>query len=325
MKVLAVTNLWPAPGSFRGVFVAEQVEGLRKLGHDVDVEVVAQSRGKADYLLAAPRVRRRASGGGYDLVHVHYGLTALSARLVGRVPRVLSLYGSDVNEPWQRRITRLTAGRPAVRVYPSRRLVEAAGDPSGVVVPNGIDFDLFTPLSPEDRAAARSRLGFKPDDLVVLFGAAPDNTVKRYEIFSAVLAALRERGLPVRELILPGPGQVRADVVPKFAAADLLLVTSRQGTESGPLIVKEAAAMDLPVVSVDVGDVREVLAGVTPSAVVPFPPSPSDPELVSALVTAAAEVLGAGARSDGRSKIARYDQDAVVRTLVDVYSRILGR
>jgi teichuronic acid biosynthesis glycosyltransferase TuaC len=325
MRILAVTNLWPTPGSFRGVFVAEQVEGLRTLGHDVDVEVVAQSRGTADYLLAAARVRRRARGGGYDLVHVHYGLTALSSRLVGGVPRVLSLYGSDVNEPWQRRITRLTAGRPAVRVYPSRRLVEAAGDPAGVVVPNGIDFDLFTPFTPEDRAAARSRLGFKPDDLVVLFGAAPDNAVKRYDIFTAVLAGLRERGLPVRELILPAPGQVRADVVPKFAAADLLLVTSRQGTESGPLIVKEAAAMDLPVVSVDVGDVREVLADVTPSAVVPFPAAPSDPELVSALVSASAEVLESRSRSDGRSRIARYGQEAVVRELESVYRRVLSR
>ncbi|MDQ7908655.1 glycosyltransferase family 4 protein [Phytohabitans sp. ZYX-F-186] len=318
MKVLAVTNLWPTEGSFRGVFVAEQVEGLRKLGHDVDVEVVAQSRGVKDYLLAAPRVRRRARAARYDLVHVHYGLTALSARLVGRVPRVLSLYGSDVNEPWQARITRLTAGHPAVRVYPSKRLVEAAGDPAGVVVPNGIDFDFF---APGDRAAARSRLGFGPDEVVVLFGAAPDNAVKRYDIFTAVLAGLRERGLPVRELILPGPGQVRADVVPKFAAADLLLVTSRQGTESGPLIVKEAAAMGLPVVSVDVGDVREVLDDVTPSAVVDFPPS--DPELVEALVAASARVLESGSRSDGRAKIARYDQDAVVRQLAAVYERAL--
>jgi glycosyltransferase involved in cell wall biosynthesis len=323
MRVLAVTNLWPTPGSFRGVFVAEQVEGLRKLGHDVDVEVVAQSRGAKDYLLAVPRVRRRAKSARYDLIHVHYGLTSLSSRLAGRAPRVLSLYGSDVNEPWQARITRLTAGRPAVRVYPSKRLVEAAGDRSGVVVPNGIDFELFAPLSGDERAAARERLGFKPDDLVVLFGAAPDNAVKRYDVFTAVLAGLRERGLPVRELILPAPGQVRADVVPKFAAADLLLVTSRQGTESGPLIVKEAAAMGLPVVSVDVGDAREVLAGVTPSAVVPFPPAGA--ALVADLVSAAAGVLESGSRSDGRSKIARYDQDAVVRQLEAVYAGVLAR
>jgi len=323
MRILAVTNLWPTPGSFRGVFVAEQVDGLRELGHDVDVEVVAQSRGAKDYLLAAPRVRHRAKSARYDLIHVHYGLTSLSSRLVGRVPRVLSLYGSDINEPWQARITRLTAGRPAIRVYPSKRLVEAAGDRDGVIVPNGIDFDLFTPFSAEDRAAARSRLGFKPDDLVVLFGAAPGNTVKRYEIFTATLDALRERGLPVRELILATPGQARTDVPAKFAAADLLLVTSRQGTESGPLIVKEATAMGLPVVSADVGDASEVLAGVIPSAVVPFPPS--DAELVAALAAASAPILEAGTRADGRAKITRYAQDEVARTLESVYTRVLSQ
>jgi teichuronic acid biosynthesis glycosyltransferase TuaC len=318
MRVLAVTNLWPAPGSFRGVFVAEQVDGLRRLGHDVDVEVVAQARGRRDYLLAAGRVRRRVRGGGYDLVHVHYGLTALSTRLVGDVPRVLSLYGSDVNAPRQARITRLTAGEVAVRVYPSRRLVDAAGDPSGVVVPNGVDFELFTPFGGASRAAAREAFGFGPDDTVVLFGAAPDNPVKGYDVFRAVVSRLG-----ARELILPGPGQTRADVVPKFAAADLLLVTSRRGTESGPLVVKEAAAMNLPVVTVDVGDTPEVLSGVTPSAVVPFPATPSD--LVPALASACAAVLSAGTRSNGRERIARYSHDAVLRTLESAYTLALAQ
>ncbi|MEJ3748190.1 glycosyltransferase [Actinomycetes bacterium KLBMP 9797] len=321
MRILAVTNLWPEkPGSFRGVFVAEQVAGLRRLGHDVDVEVVAQARGKQDYLLAAPRVARRARAGGYDLVHVHYGLTALSARLVP-LPTVLSLYGSDVNTPWQARITRLTAGRPAARVYPSRRLVEAAGDPSGFVVPNGVDFGLFQPLSADDRAAARSAFGFAPSDRVVLFGAAPDNPVKQYDLFTDVLAGLRASGVAARELLLPGPNQTRADVVPKYAAADVLVVTSRQGTESGPLVVKEAAAMGLPVVSVDVGDVAEVLAGVTPSRVVPFPATRES--LVTDLVTATADVLATGERSDGRAKIARYDHTEAVATLVTVYESLL--
>jgi glycosyltransferase involved in cell wall biosynthesis len=321
MRVLAVTNLWPEPGSFRGVFVAEQVAGLRRLGHEVDVEVVAQARGTRDYLLAAPRVARRARAGRYDLVHVHYGLTALSARLVGALPTVLSLYGSDVNTPWQARVTKLFDGRPAARVYPSRRLVDAAGDPDGIVVPNGVDFDLFAPPPERERAAARAAFGFGPDDKVVLFGAAPDNPVKQYDLYRDVLDGLVARGIAARELVLPGPGQTRADVVPKFAAADVLLVTSRQGTESGPLVVKEAAAMGLPVVSVDVGDVAEVLAGIAPSAVVPFPARRDD--LVSDLVRAAAEVLAAGARSDGRSKLAEYSQDAVTARLTAVYESVV--
>ena len=41
-------------------------------------------------------------------------------------------------------------------------------------------------------------------------------------------------------------------------AADLLLVTSF--SETGPLIVKEAIACNCPVVSTDVGNVREVIS-----------------------------------------------------------------
>ena len=37
LRILAVTNMWPEGDSFRGVFVKEQVEALRRLGAEVDV------------------------------------------------------------------------------------------------------------------------------------------------------------------------------------------------------------------------------------------------------------------------------------------------
>ena len=156
LKVLAVTNLWPVGDSFRGIFVKEQVEALRQAGVEVDVEVVAQDKGKADYLLAAARIRRKARAGGYDLVHVHYGMAAWSARFVGRLPRVLSVYGSDVNVPWQRAVTRMGWGGTAARIYVSPNLAANSGDPDGLVIADGVDFGLF---APGDRAAARSALG----------------------------------------------------------------------------------------------------------------------------------------------------------------------
>ncbi|HET8684377.1 MAG TPA: glycosyltransferase family 4 protein [Micromonosporaceae bacterium] len=324
LRVLAVTNLWPEHGSFRGVFVKEQVESVRDLGHQVEVEVVAQGRGKTDYLLAAPRVCHRVRTGGYDLVHVHYGLTSLAARFTGRVPRVLSLYGSDVHVGWQRLASSLGVGGVAARVYPSRRLAEAAGDPAGHVVVNGVDFTVFAPV---DRAAARAAFGIDPDDRVVLFGAAPDNPVKGYDIFTAVLDDVRRRGIRARELVLAKPHQTRDEVVRRFAAADVLLVTSRKGTESGPLVVKEAAVMGLPVVSVDVGDVPEILAGVTPSVVVGFPEPWGTPgaraELVRRLADATTELLARPTRSDGRERCRFLDARAVAQQVVDVYRDVL--
>jgi len=325
LRVLAVTNLWPEGDSHRGVFVAEQVRALQRLGVWVDIEVIGQSRGVKDYLLAARRVRRRARAGRYDLVHVHYGLTALSARFVG-APRVLSLYGSDINARWQQMLTRLGWGGTAARIYVCRALARTAHDRRGVVVPGGVDFDLFAPV---DRGQARTALGIGPDEPVVLFGGEPDRWVKGYDVFTDVLAALRERGIPVRELLLAEPGQARGDVPRKFAAADVLLFTSRKGREGSPGVVKEANAMGLPVVSVAVGDVAEVLSGVEPSAVVDFPQRWGDPsargELVDCLADRTAEVLASRARSNGREATTWLESTAVAARIVGVYHTVLRR
>jgi glycosyltransferase involved in cell wall biosynthesis len=330
LRVLAVTNMWPEhEGSFRGIFIQEEVEALRRLGTHVDVEIVAQARGRRDYLFAAGRIRRRVRTGGYDLVHAHHGFCALATRFVGDVPRVLGLYGHDVNWHWQRLITRVGWGGVAEKVYVSRRMAIAAGDPDGCVIPNGVDFELF---SPGDRDKARADLGFADEDQVVLFGAAPDNWVKGYDIFTDVLAVLRDRGHAVKELILPAPGQTRAGVRPKFTAADVLLFTSLRGFEGSPTVVKEATAIGLPVVTTDVGDVAEVLDGVTPSAVVGFPEPwggtrgtpQSRARLVTELADRVAEVLATGGRSNGRERNASLSWDRIAREYIGMYRRVLG-
>lgn len=308
-RVLAVTNLWPEHGSFRGIFVQEQVRALRTLGYTVDVEVIAQSHGRADYLRAVPRVRRRARSGGYDLVHVHYGLAALAARYAGPVPRVLTLHGSDVQVPWQWRMTRIGWGGTAARIYVSRRLAQAAGEPDGIVIPGGVDLDLFAPV---DRTDARRRLGLPTDGPLALFGGRTDQPAKGYDLFRATLDELRTRGVTVAELLIASPRVDRAEVPLKFAAADVLLFTSRAGHEGSPTVVKEAVAMGLPVVSTDVGDVAQVLADVTPSAVVPADPA--------ALADAAYPLLRQPVRSTG----ATLSAEAAARRVAEVYERVLA-
>jgi teichuronic acid biosynthesis glycosyltransferase TuaC len=322
LSILVVTNLWPSGGGFRGIFVKEQVESLRSLGHRVDVETVAQSRGRLDYVLAIPRVRRRALAGRYDVIHIHYGLAALAARFCGGTPRILTQHGADVHYRWQRVFTRLGSGGLAERIYVSQRIADLAGRP-GTVLQGGVDLALFAPV---DRAVARAKLGLDPDGAIVLFGARPDQEAKRYDVFQAVLDTLRARGLTVRELVLAEPGQARSDVPLKFAAADLLLFTSRRGHEGSPTVVKEATVMGLPVVSTDVGDVAQILGDVTPSAVVPFPadwPSRSATDaVIDALAARAERILRDGTRSDGREKNAWLDSTAVAHRLVEIYRRV---
>jgi glycosyltransferase involved in cell wall biosynthesis len=332
LRVLAVTNMWPARGSHRGIFVRDQVESLRTLGVDVDVEVVGNDRGSKDYLLAIPRVRRRVQGEErvgrpYDVVHVHYGLTSLATRFAGAVPKVLTFYGSDVNSPIERRLSRVGMGAGvARRVYVSARLARTLGDNAGEVIPNGVDFSVF---APGDRTEARRRLGIDKQEQVVLFGGNPADAVKGHDVFTDVLAALRARGLPVRELLLTAPDQPLSGVVARLDAADCLLFSSRYGSEGSPTVVKEATAMGLPVVSVDVGDVSEILAEVTPSAVITFPqPWGSDTaraELVATLADQTAVVLAEGSRSNGRDRNSWLDLPLIARRVVSVYRDVIGR
>jgi teichuronic acid biosynthesis glycosyltransferase TuaC len=326
LRILFVTNMWPVGDSFRGIFVQEQAQALRDLGVDLDVEIVAQARGRRDYLFAMRRIRKRVKRGGYDLVHIHHGFCALACRFIGDTPKVLGLYGHDVNWHWQAAITRLTWGGVAEKVYVSRRMAVAAKDPDGRVIPNGVDFNLF---SPDDRDKARAELGFSPEDKVVLFGGAPANWVKGYDIFTDVLAALRERGYPAKELVLPAPGQTRAGVRPKFNAADVLLFTSLKGFEGSPTVVKEATAIGLPVVTTDVGDVVDVLRGVTPSAAVPWPEPWGTPQaratLISNLADEVAKVFDAGTRSNGREVNAWLSWEQIGRTCIEMYREVLSQ
>lgn len=324
LSILAVTNLWPEGHSFRGVFVEQLVEATRRAGHRVDVEVVAQSRGRLDHLLAAPRVHARATTGAYDVVHIHFGMTAPAARFVGSVPRVITLYGSDINVRWKRWMTRIGWGGSSARIYVSRRLAEKAHDPHPIIIPNGVDLGRF---KPGDRQAARAAMGAIPGERLVLFGAEPSRTVKGWDVFNDVMASLRARGLSVRPVILSEPGQATDRIVEKLDAADLLLFTSRRGSEGSPTVVKEAIAMGLPVVSVDVGDVADLLSGVSASTVVPFPDDP-DPVraravLVERLAEHSASILALETRADGREQVGWLDSDAVARRVIGVYRSVI--
>jgi glycosyltransferase involved in cell wall biosynthesis len=99
-------------------------------------------------------------------------------------------------------------------------------------------------------------------------------------------------------------------------AADALILTSR--SEGSPSVVKEAMACNLPVVTVDVGDVRETIRGATLCHVC----EPSSSALAAALVN----VLGARPqRSDGRKRTTDLDGAFIANRIRDVFREAMSR
>ncbi|PGF17323.1 glycosyl transferase [Natrinema sp. CBA1119] len=309
MDVLTLTAYADAP------FMVQQMDALEERGvsfttMSVAGEIDAETdRSPVDYIRTVPEIIREA-GNGYDLIHAHYGLTGPIALAQLRKPVVLSLWGSDVHGPVAP-VSRASAPLCDEVVVMSEEMRAVLGRDCRVI-PDGVDLETFRP-EPRDRARARVGWDDDVDAYEVLFPYSPARGVKNYSRAERVVTVadnLLER--PVRLRTVSG---VDHDAVPDYMnAADALLLTSH--SEGSPNSVKEALACNLPVVAVDVGDVRERLAGVEPSRV-----AASDEELVRGLI----DVLESGERSNGREAAREVSIDRTADRMLEVYEAVAGQ
>lgn len=322
MRVLVVTSEWATPDLPEGgVFVAQQVDWIRRAGVEVDVEPFRSARNPLNYLEVRRRVRRRLTSGDYDVVHAHFGQAGLAV-LGLDLPLVVTYHGSDLlgivgprgtYAPRGRllaAISRFVARRADTIIVVSKVLAERL--PGGLdysIIPMTANPDVFRP-GPQDEA--RRALGLPLDRKLVLFAGRPEVARKRHDLARAAVD-LVESDTPVDLIAMTKLSP--SGVATYMQAADALLVTSRH--ESGPVVVKEALACRLPVVSVDVGDVRETVSGIDGCVVTS---SDSAGELARALTI----VLRRVSRLDGSERAEVLDQAKLAAKVVAIYERLAG-
>ncbi len=301
--------MWPdeARPAF-GIFVREQVESLTRLGVESDIHLVDGRSSTWNYARAFGPVRRRVAEGNYDLVHAHYVFSGLIARGQRRRPIVLTHYGIEALQGWQAPLcwaaTRMVDATIAVS-EPIRRKI---GRDDITVIPNGIDTDFFRPM-PKDEARAKAEIG--PQERIVLFVGLP-RPEKRFDVVEAAMRLLPARVENVR--LIHVKGQYPREMLPVLMnAADVLVLTS--DGEGSPMAVKEALACTLPVVSVPVGDVPELLDGLSACRLCTQDPTDVADKL--------ADVLKDPVRADSRARIEAISHEAVARRILDVYRSVL--
>jgi len=317
--------LFVIPGVAQGhsmVFARRQAAALTTQGFDVQIFDLHSRTSLQKVFGEFRRLRRVVRAFRPQVIHAHYGtVTAMFAALgTGRIPLVITYRGSDLNRLPSARGLRQAAGLLLSQIAALRatRIVCVSRQLRDLlwwrwarvtVLPSGVDPGVFRP---EPRKNLRGQLGWLEEERVVLFNAGLDSRNKRLDLAENAVAEARRWVPSVRLEVLDGhvaPARVPA----LMNAADCLLVTS--DAEGSPTIVQEALATNLPVVSVDVGDVAERLKGVTCSRVTRRDPS--------ALGRALGEVLNPPRRSDGRRRAEEFSSTRIARELGRLYRQIL--
>lgn len=323
IRVLMITAGWPQPGQPQTThFVKRQAEFLQKAGVQVDVFSFRGAKRPWNYARAWLSVRPRIRSGQYDLVHAQFGQSGVLA-LPKQLPLVVTLRGSDIlgivgpNGRYtlagkvSQLVTRMAVQRADAVVVVSEHMKAYFRTSAPVVVlPSGLDFDLFATM-PRDEA--RARLGWPLEKRLVLFAGNPEQPRKRYGLAKAAVDIMG-RTLPA-ELVVAW-GVPHTDVPLYMNACDAFVFTSMQ--EGSPNVVKEALACDLPVVSVPIGDTAERLRGIEGCELV-------DDERPEAIAAALERVLRRGRRVAGRVAVAHLAEQAITARLIEVYRHAIGR
>jgi teichuronic acid biosynthesis glycosyltransferase TuaC len=322
LRVFMITSEWPTPEKPHEVpFIVRQVNFLQKAGVDLTLFPFRGRKNPANYAKAWNKARSAITAGSYDLVHAQWGQSGLLA-LPKTIPLVVTFRGDDLEGiigqngrktaygNLLRLLSKMVARAADQIILVSPTLARAIPNRFHHVIPSGLDLDMFCP---KPARQAREKLGLDPHRRYVLFAGSVENPRKRYHLAKEAVDRLKSE-FDLELLVASG---LTHNQIPDFMnASDLLLLTSLH--EGSPNVVKEALACNLPVVSTDVGDVRERIGNVQGCTVL----TGDRPEIIADAVRAA---LHSGKPVNARQAVIDLDENILTQKVINVYRQAVKR
>lgn len=309
MRVLFVCSYKSNLASRITPFIKEQAEAVARYDNIVTDFYLINGNGFHGYLLNLHAYKLKIKEFKPDIIHAHYGLSGLFANLQRTVPVVTTFHGSDINCPDVFRLSKLAIRLSQWSIFVSQRTVDIA-KPNNCysLLPCGVNLNELVVVGKQE---VRAKLGLSDRGQLILFAGSFDNAVKNYDLARRSVAVLPD----VRLMELKGYD--RAEVTCLMCAVDVTLMTSH--TEGSPQVIKEAMACGCPIVSVDVGDVKDVIQGVDGCYI-----AERTPEDVAAKLQ---QALSFNKRTKGRERIIELglDNETVAKKLVDIYKSVLKK
>lgn len=293
-------------------FIKVQGESLKREGIEIEYFPV-KGKGVSGYLKNIKPLKEFIRKNNFDIIHAHFGLIGLLCVLThSKLPIVLSVMGDDAYGSFDLNGKRIKSSLfgvflTQIALIFVRRIIVKSKNILNVIpyknkshiIPNGVDFDIFRPNSESLKKNS------------ILFLADEDNQRKNYNLLKKALELINGP-----EITCINPYPIDHEEFPFYLNnCSVFVLTSYN--EGSPNVIKEAMACNIPIVSTDVGDVKEVIGKTEGCFITTFEPSDVAMKIERALEYAK--------RTTGREDIKHLESGIIAHKIIDIYKQIIEK
>jgi teichuronic acid biosynthesis glycosyltransferase TuaC len=293
--------------------IKNQGKSLTLLNIQVDYFII-KGKGLFNYLHHIFILNKKLKACTYDIIHAHYGLSAIITTLAGAKPLVVSLMGSDVKENgWQLFLIKFWIKRRwNAAITKSPELAGLVNENKIHIIPNGVNLHLFMPI---EKLKAKKKIGWDPEKKYILFGSDPKRPEKNFILAHTAFKSVNES----KAVLIPLQNVPHKILPYMLNGAEVLLLSSVW--EGSPNIIKEAMACNVPIVSTRVGDVDWLLDGVRGTYIADFAAADYTKKIILAL-----QYSAENQKTNGREKIQQLGLDhlTVAQKILDLYNNVVA-
>lgn len=290
-------------------YIREQSEELQKLAVEIDYFRFSLSN-KLSIFRRIKALRKIISENNYDLIHAHYGLFGFVSILAKQnIPLITTFHGSDINVQKNKLFSAITVRFSSFSIFVSQALYDNSlvkPNKNSSILPCGVDKNIFFPI---EKSQARKVLGYRNKRKYILFPSTRTNPIKNFNLAKEALNLL-DFEYELVELVK----KTREEVNLIMNACDLLILTSK--SEGSPQVIKEAFYTNLPIVSVNVGDVEENIRNIDNCYI-----AENNPKDIADKIQII--VSNNCARTNGRAETSGFDNQIIAKKILTIYKRVL--
>lgn len=327
MRILLVSRYKDNFAAHQLPFVTEQGEAIRALGHEVEYFLV-----KGNYIKAVGALKTKIREFKPDVVHAHFGLSAITAELQSLVPVVTTFHNGETLNWHVNLMSSLMSLRAKHVIYVAQHIRDLSyfKAKNYSIIPCGVPMEQMVITS---KVEARKQLGWDTNKKYILFGGAFDNRRKNYPLLRDAVKKLKNDTSYIKHNTsdiecVEMKNLTRSQCVLRMCACDLFALPSH--SEGSPQALKEAMAVNCPCLATDIADVPELFGDEPGHWILRNPRKTherwdADEKSLDEMMELLKEALAFEGRTNGRKRIEELQltNEAVAKRIIKIYESIL--